>query len=39
VSRTPFVILYDFDEAELRVHLVLHRNADLSNVDVATIDW
>ncbi|KAF2989362.1 hypothetical protein OGR47_07760 [Methylocystis sp. MJC1] len=39
VSGTPFVLLYDFDEAELRIHLVIHRRANRSSVDVANIDW
>ena len=39
VSQTPFVVLYDFDDDDLRVHFVLHRNADLSELDVAAVDW
>ncbi len=39
VSGTPFVLLYDFDDAELRIHLIIHRRANRSSVDIADIDW
>jgi len=39
VSGTPFVVLYDFDSDELRIHLIIHRRADRSNVDIDKVDW
>ena len=39
VSRTPFVVLYDFDEHELRVHLICHSRADLTEIDPAEALW
>ncbi len=35
VSRTPIVLLYDFDDAELRIHLIIHR----SSVDLSDVEW
>ena len=39
VSQTPFVLIYDFDEAELRVHFILHGGMDRSNLDPTIADW
>jgi len=39
VSRTPFVLLYDFDDHELRIHLVVHKSADRSKIDLSKIIW
>lgn len=39
VSRTPFLLLYDFDEVELRIHLIVHRRADRSRLDRSQVDW
>ena len=39
VTKTPFVILYDYDDAELRVHLVIHASADRTLIDLSTVDW
>ena len=39
VTRTPFVILYDYDDAELRIHLVIHASADRTLVDLDTVVW
>ena len=33
VADTPFVVLYDFDGIELRVHFIFHKNASLDNID------
>lgn len=38
VTDTPFVLLYDFDD-ELRIHLVLHKNADRTKIDLSKIVW
>ena len=39
VSGTPFVVIYDFDDRELRVHFIFHRHADLRDLDPASADW
>ena len=39
ITRTPFVVLYDFDDAELRVHFIFHRHADLRDLDPTTAEW
>jgi hypothetical protein len=39
VAGTPFILLYDFDHEELRVHLIVHRRADRSKVDIDSVDW
>jgi plasmid stabilization system protein ParE len=39
IDKTPFVILYDYDDAELRVHFVFHRRADLTELDPASAEW
>ena len=39
VRRSPFVLLYDFDDAELRIHMVVHKGADRTTLDPATVEW
>jgi hypothetical protein len=39
VHRTPFVVLYDFDDSELRVHLIIHAKADRSLIDLSAVVW
>ena len=39
VSKTPFVLVYDYDDAELRIHFVLHKRADRSRIDTTDIQW
>ena len=39
VTDTPFVLLYDFDDEELRVHLVIHKSADRMLVDLSAVVW
>lgn len=39
VSTTPFVLLYDFDDTELRLHLIVHAKADRARIDPSKIDW
>jgi hypothetical protein len=39
IARTPFVLLYDFDNSELRVHFIFHRHADLRDRDQTSIKW
>lgn len=39
VSGTPFVILYDFDDEEVRVHFIVHRHASLDELNADAIEW
>lgn len=39
ITRTPFVVLYDFDDTELRVHFVFHKSASLEDLDPASAEW
>lgn len=39
VSDTPFVVIYDFTDTELRVHFVFHKNASLEDIDPTTTEW
>ena len=39
VTDTPFMVLYDFTETELRVHFVLHTSASLEDLDPKSAEW
>ena len=39
ISKMPFVVLYDFDDSELRVHFIFHKHADLRDLNPATAEW
>ncbi len=39
VTKTPFVLLYDFDDTELRVHLITHAGMDRSAIDLSKVIW
>ncbi|AHB50245.1 hypothetical protein W911_12075 [Hyphomicrobium nitrativorans NL23] len=39
VTHTPFTLVYDFDEAELRIHFVLHQRADRGSLDPGDVAW
>ena len=39
VSQTPFILIYDFDDAELRVHFILPSRMDRSDLDPASAEW
>jgi hypothetical protein len=39
ISRTPFVVLYDFDDEELRLHFVVHKRADRRRLDPGDVEW
>jgi len=39
VTGTPFVVIYDFDDSELRVFFVVHRHADRSRIDPNDVEW
>lgn len=39
VTGTPFVLVYDFDDSELRIHYIFHASADRSTLDLTDIEW
>ena len=39
VSKTPFVLIYDFDDDELRVLLIFHGADDLRRLDPNAVEW
>ena len=39
VSKTPFVIVYEYDDLELRVMFILHQRADRSRLDRSDVEW
>ena len=39
ITDTPFMVLYDFDDTELRLHFVFHRSASLRNLDPKSAEW
>ena len=39
ITGAPFVVIYDYDDNELRVHLVIHAKADRRLIDLSTVVW
>ena len=39
VHNTPFVLLYDYDDRELRMHLIIHTSADRTLIDLSAVVW
>lgn len=39
IQRTAFVVIYDFDDTEVRVHFVVHEHAELAALDPAAVAW
>ncbi len=39
VLRTPFVLIYDYDDDEVRVHFVLNKRADRTELDPSSAEW
>ena len=39
INHTPFVVLYDYDEAELRMHFILPARADRGDLDPFSAEW
>lgn len=39
ISNTPFFVLYDYDDAELRVHFIFINGKALGNVDPTSVTW
>lgn len=38
-TGTPFVLVYDYDDAEIRVHFILHARADRTLIDPRKAEW
>ena len=39
VADTPFTIVYEYDDAELRVLFIVHQRADRRRLDPGAVDW
>jgi hypothetical protein len=39
ISQTPFVVIYDFDDTELRLHMIVHGRADRSRINPDEVKW
>jgi hypothetical protein len=39
VLRTPFVLIYDFDDEEIRLHYFLPARADRAKIDLRSVEW
>ena len=39
VRNAPFVILYDFDDRDLRIHLIIHEKTDRTLIDLTKVEW
>jgi plasmid stabilization system protein ParE len=39
VTDTPFVLLYDFSDVEIRIHKIVHARSNIPNTDLSTVKW
>lgn len=39
VTGTPFVLVYDYDDDELRLHMIIHGHADRTGLDLGKVEW
>ena len=39
ITGTPFVVIYDFDDTELRIFYIVHGHTNRSNIDPSSVDW
>jgi plasmid stabilization system protein ParE len=39
IQQTPFVVVYEYDDNELRVHFIFHHSADLRTLDPKSARW
>lgn len=39
VTNTPFVLIYDYDDVEVRIHLIVHGRADRTALDLSKVRW
>jgi plasmid stabilization system protein ParE len=39
INKTPFVVLYDVRDNDLRVHTVVHARSDIPNTNLTHVSW
>jgi hypothetical protein len=39
IDKTPFIVVYEYDDAELRVHFIFIRSKPIDDIDPATAEW
>lgn len=39
VAKTPFVVLYEFDDSEVRVFYIIHGRSDRTRIDPTDVEW
>jgi hypothetical protein len=39
ISKTPFLVLYDFDDDEVRLHFIVHQRSDRTHINPKSVDW
>ena len=39
VADTPFTVIYEYDDSELRVLFVVHQRSDRRRLDPAAVEW
>ena len=39
VTKTPFTVVYEYDNAELRVLFIVHQHADRRRLDPKAVEW
>ncbi len=39
IAGTPFVVIYDFDDTELRVFFIVHGHTDRARIHPASVEW
>ncbi len=39
VSGTPFTVVYEYDDAELRVLFIVHQRTDRRRLDSSAVEW
>jgi plasmid stabilization system protein ParE len=39
VTKTPFVIYYDFNAKTLNVHIIIHRKTNANNINIKLVEW
>ena len=39
IAKTPFIVVYDYDEAELRMHFIFQKGKSLDDLDPASVVW
>ncbi len=39
VSGTPFTVIYEYDDVELRILFIMHQRADRRQLDPSLVEW